>query len=54
VWWGQYKISEKVRNSPQVRTLSKEEVGAARDYAGDVGYWKLAQEVKEKYIDLNK
>jgi hypothetical protein len=51
LWNGQFKVSEAIRSAPSVDSLTKEELGAGREPTDDPIYWRLAQEVKQKYID---
>ena len=51
VWRGLYKVTDNLKNATSVKDLSKGDIGAGYEYNGDFGYWKIAQEIKDKYID---
>lgn len=50
IWYGKYWISEEIKKVSGFNFVSKEMLEAAEDAEGDPAYWRLAEEVWNKYL----
>ena len=52
-WRGEYKVSQQIQDAAKVSALTREELGVALDQEQDPAYWKIGQEVRDRFISDN-